>query len=375
MTRNPTKIRRCICAVFVHSGHCLGMATKLFDVARRMSPALWLLVGTLAAGCGSGEIDQEAKRRTPVPTPAPGATPTPAPGNQTPPPAPGPTPTPSTGGTPTPTPGPTPPQVVPPAPSPTPTPAPMQPPQVMPPTPSPTPTPTPMPVPPQVMTPTPTPTPAPPPPAPAPAGPPRPKLALLVVGGNVNDIGRGDERLLDVLTALDFTVVLTDDNDDIEDAPDAGLVVISQSADANAVAGTYRTFAFPVLVMNSALFDDMRMTANGAQNLGVTNAREVEIKSPEHPMAGGLSGRVAIGAANSALSWGVPGTNAVVVATLTDQANRATVFGYEEAVVMAQNQKAPARRVGFFAGNALTDRMSAEGTKLFQAAAIWAWSR
>ena len=84
---------------------------------------------------------------------------------------------------------------------------------------------------------------------------------------------------------------------------------------------------------------------------------------------------MAIGAANSALNWGVPGTTAVVVATLTDQANRATVFGYEEAVTMAQNQKAPARRVGFFAGNALTERLSAEGTKLFQAAAIWAWSR
>ena len=37
------------------------------------------------------------------------------------------------------------------------------------------------------------------------------------------------------------------------------------------------------------------------------------------------------------------------------------MFGYEEAVTMAQNQKAPARRVGFFAGNALTDRLSAEG--------------
>jgi hypothetical protein len=237
--------------------------------------------------------------------------------------------------------------------------------------PAPTPTPGPM-VTPPVPTPTPTPTPA---PTPAPAGPPRPKLALLVVGGNVNDLGRGDEKLLDILTALDFTVVLTDDNDDIEDAPDAGLVVISQSADAAAVAGTYRTFAFPVLVMNSALFDDMRMTANGGQNLGTTSAREVEIKVPEHPLAAGLTGRVAIGAANSALSWGVPGPSATVVATLTDQATRATVFGYEEAVTMAQNQKAPARRVGFFAGNGLTDRLSAEGTKLFQAAAIWAWSR
>jgi hypothetical protein len=256
---------------------------------------------------------------------------------------------------------------------PAPTPAPTPDPQGMQPAPTPTPGP-------QMMPPGPNPPVVnppvvnPPPPAPAPAGPPRPKLALLVVGGNVNDIGRGDDRLLDILTALDFTVVLTDDNDDIEDAPDAGLVVISQSADAAAVAGTYRGFASPVLVMNSALFDDMRMTAGG-QSLGTTNAREVEIKSPEHPLAAGLTGRVAIGAANSALSWGVPAQSAVVVATLTDQANRATVFGYEEAVTMAQNQKAPARRVGFFAGNGLTDRLSAEGTKLFQAAATWAWSR
>jgi hypothetical protein len=50
------------------------------------------------------------------------------------------------------------------------------------------------------------------------------------------------------------------------------------------------------------------------------------------------------------------------------------VFGYEQGVTMAQNQRALARRVGFFAGNALTDRLNADGVKLFQAAANWAWA-
>ena len=327
----------------------------------------WLLaVGALAAGCG-GEIEEMATAppsgspgaSSQVPGgPAPVTSPTPPPGGSNVNPAPGPAPSPT---------------VVPPVGDPiTPPPVPpaMPPPQVMPPAPTPSP-PAPTPAPP-------TPTPQPPaatPPPPAPLGPPRPKLALLVVGGNVNNLGNGDERLLEILTGLDFTVVLADDNDQIEDAPAAGVVVISQSAAAGTVADEYRTFDSPVLVMNSALFDDMRMTGNGNQAIGTTNAREVEIKMPQHPLAGGLSGRVAISAANTALSWGVPAANAVVVATLAADATRATVFGYEEATTMAQNQRAPARRVGFFAGNALTDRMSPEGVKLFEAAALWAWSR
>ena len=101
----------------------------------------------------------------------------------------------------------------------------------------------------------------------------------------------------------------------------------------------------------------------------------MEIRRAEHPLAAGLTGKVAISAANTGLHLGVPAATAVVAATLPADATRATIFGYESGVTMQQNQKAPARRVGFFAGNALTDRLNADGIKLFEAAATWAWSR
>jgi hypothetical protein len=232
------------------------------------------------------------------------------------------------------------------------------------------------PAPPMVMNPDPAPppevTPEPPAAPPPPAPPARPKLALLIVG-NINDLDNGDDELADILDDLDFTVVLGDDNDEIEDAPTAGLVVISESADANQIGGEYRNFASPMVVMNSELFADMRMTSDNQNATGTTNSREVEIRKADHPLAAGLTGRVQISSQNTALHWGIPAATAVVVATLPGDNTRATIFSYEQGTTM-QGQRAPAPRVGFFAGDDVTDRLNVDGVKLFEAAATWAWS-
>ena len=63
----------------------------------------------------------------------------------------------------------------------------------------------------------------------------RPKLALLISSAATSrSSNRPDEKMADILTALGFVIVVGDENDEIEDAPNAGLVVISQSADAAA---------------------------------------------------------------------------------------------------------------------------------------------
>jgi hypothetical protein len=239
--------------------------------------------------------------------------------------------------------------------------------------------------PPPVATPPVTPPPVAPPPGTAPPLPPVPpvpgplqplKLANLVVGNAVT-LAAGDEALLDILEANGFFVTPIDDADQPDQTSTTiDLVVISPSAAANTVAAKYRNIRQAVLVMNFALFDDMRMTGTTAQtNFGSTAGREVAIVAGQevHPLAGGLTGTVAVANANGPLNWGQPAATATAVATLVGNPGRAVIFGYEAATQM-QGQMAPARRVAFFASAAMVERLSPDGEKLLVAAAKWASS-
>ncbi len=237
--------------------------------------------------------------------------------------------------------------------------------------------------PPATMTPPPIPglpppVPAPPIPEPPPIVPPGrlpPRVALLVVGDR-DEPEEGDEIIAAQLEGIGFFVLRHDDNEQ-PDNGDLGLIVISPSVVANTIGTKYRDSLAPVVVMSSDIFDDMRMTAAGAnQAFGTTAARQVEMAADRatHPMAAGLRGTVAVSAMNGPLNWGVPGQGADIIATLPNAPNRAVLFGYARGAAMEQGQTALAKRIGFFASEALTTRLSAEGEQLLEAAALWAWT-
>jgi hypothetical protein len=89
-------------------------------------------------------------------------------------------------------------------------------------------------------------------------------------------------------------------------------------------------------------------------------------------MAAGLSGTQTVYNSSYFIAWGTPSANAVKVATLTSNANNATIFGYEKDVTMA-GMTAPARRAGFFFSDFSANSYSNNNAwRLFEAAVTWA---
>ncbi len=180
--------------------------------------------------------------------------------------------------------------------------------------------------------------------------------------------------MFDTLERLGFRVALIDDSEDGRDARNFGLVVISASVVAGLIEDEYLHVRVPVLVMDSDLYEHMRMTNDrNGRDFGTTNARQLEIEDGSHPIAAGLRGRIDVSNRNTRLHWGEPSAEASVIATLVNQARRATIFAYEADANM-EGQRAPHRRVGFFASDQLVDELGPEGEALLEAAVIWTWS-
>lgn len=197
--------------------------------------------------------------------------------------------------------------------------------------------------------------------------PPPVKVALLVVANEMM-MTAADMQLRTSLMGRGLTTRVVDDGA-AANVTDAALVVIAASSDSNAVGNKYRMVAVPVMVIEPATFDDMGMT-NG-DDFGEDNGTQITITMAGHPMAAGLTGNVAVLSMTATLSWGAPAAAAVRVASFSGMAGRATIFGYAKGAMMAMGT-APARRVGFFAGEPAASRLTENGKKLLDAAIDWA---
>jgi hypothetical protein len=201
--------------------------------------------------------------------------------------------------------------------------------------------------------------------------------AVLLVVGNTS-LTNSDTALVNRLQALGTSVTVVDDN--VVQASNSNgkkLVVVSESADSVEVGGTFDSVAVPVIAMEPKIFDDMHMT--GPQgwdtNMGTEPGTSVTIVNPQHPLAGGLSGTVAVASSTTTLNWGKPSGSMIGVATIPGLAgNKFGIFAYEKSATMV-GATAPARRVGFFAHAEVPAIFTNAGGTLFAAAAEWALGR
>ena len=80
---------------------------------------------------------------------------------------------------------------------------------------------------------------------------------------------------------------------------------------------------------------------------------------------------MSIGYRRGTLVWGVPGIEAIKIATLDNDQTRCAVFAYDKGAQMT-GMLAPAKRVGFFLYRKMTSYLTPEGWALFDAAVDWA---
>ena len=192
---------------------------------------------------------------------------------------------------------------------------------------------------------------------------------LFVVGSAT--LSPGDAALQARLQGLQAVVVVRPATAaQTADANGKALVVISDSVASADVNTKFRDTTTPVLCLENALFDDMRMTGttSGTDFGSTTLQTEVTLTAVSHPIAAGLN--VPVVTSTQTFAWGLAGPSATKIATLAGDANRAVVFAYDSGAPMVGGT-APARRVGFFATGAAATAFTPQGKKLFDNAVQW----
>jgi hypothetical protein len=198
----------------------------------------------------------------------------------------------------------------------------------------------------------------------------RPPAAVLVVDDALAPT-EGDGELLSILAAAGLRVQLATDSSPT-DLAGVDLVVLAASCLAATLGDRYRDLPLPVISMEPAVFDDLGMTGPvSGIDWEETVGLHVDVVAPEHPVAAGLAGPLAVVSEPATLTWGRPAPSAQLVATFEGIPDRAAIFLYSTRAEMVVG-RAPARRVGFFAADLAASRLTPAGAALLRAAVRWA---
>jgi hypothetical protein len=205
------------------------------------------------------------------------------------------------------------------------------------------------------------------------------RKALLVVG-DPKALSKGDQKIKMVLESRGFEVVLGDDNGAATASNGTALVVLCSSSAAATLAAKFKDVTLPVLDLESAVYDDMKMTAGTTgTDFDEENGTMITIlpAMQAHPLAGGKMGAVAVSAGGGSgccgINWGKPAATAIAIASFgtTANPNKVALFGYDTGAKMIDDFPAPARRAGLFAADTTLANLSPDGTLLIVAAISW----
>lgn len=197
--------------------------------------------------------------------------------------------------------------------------------------------------------------------------------ALFLVG-DAATLNSGDNAVRNRLQTLGYVVTLKDDNGPLaaSDATGKNVLLISATVDAALVGSAYLDVRVPVMIWDPDVYKNMKMTdvTSGTHFGAEATQTEVTISDPCHPMATGLTGARAVYTSASTISWGAPTSEAIKVATVSGNAGRAAIFGYDAGAGMV-GLNAPSRRLGFFLGDTGASVLTADGQSLFDEALRW----
>ncbi|HYF00036.1 MAG TPA: hypothetical protein VEJ18_14040 [Planctomycetota bacterium] len=205
---------------------------------------------------------------------------------------------------------------------------------------------------------------------------------LLVVGRL--PLADGDDLVQKRLETLGFAVApvaaLTVRSGD---AAGCAFVAVSSTARAEQISAAgvsgmgslFRNLPVPLLVWEPRLFSDLGLASGTTHSVdwaASPHAGRLRVVDPAHPLAAGLTGPIIeVLSGRERVSWGRVGRGVRTVAVFDDQPERAALFAVEPGDVLEGGPPAPARRVGAFLFESAVPRLTAEGWRLFDAAAAW----
>jgi len=195
----------------------------------------------------------------------------------------------------------------------------------------------------------------------------------LILTGGASPNGSEQEILSTAFTA--GIVLISKDDDSIAsvgpESENVDLILLSDTVSKTKVGDAYREVAVPVLVLETGLFEGMGMTAVRAYGQE-RNTERLDIVDSGHALAGGLAaGPRAVFSRPAWMNWGKPGGQAVIIAAIEGDPEKASIFAYETGATMADGFIAPQKRIGFFTTSSLTPLLTADGRQLLAAALTW----
>ena len=101
-----------------------------------------------------------------------------------------------------------------------------------------------------------------------------------------------------------------------------------------------------------------------------SHQKKVIILNPDHPLCASCKEEVQVSRKTFYMGWGVPGENAIPIASLSQDSGKCTIFAYEAGAEMP-GLVAPVRRVGLFLFRDTANSFTAEGWALFDSAVDW----
>ena len=157
-----------------------------------------------------------------------------------------------------------------------------------------------------------------------------------------------------------------------EDATDMDLVILSESARSKEVGAKFRHVAVPLICSEPWIFSHLGMTGETKKvDYGrKSRQKKLLIVNPDHPLCASCAKEVKVCTKSFFMGWGVPGENAIVIAGLSQDPEKCTIFAYDAGVEMP-GLVAPEKRVGLFLFRNTASSLTKEGWALFDAAVDW----
>lgn len=196
---------------------------------------------------------------------------------------------------------------------------------------------------------------------------------LLFVEGRDTTGDRIVVKRLQEVHGMDVTVLM-DKELTTENANGYSLIYISESVNSNKISNKLVKLPIPVIYAEPQSTSDTGMTVTeGFGKLDAGNiAKAIAIKDSKHQLAAGLSGSVDVYKDNGKMGYASPGSEAIVVATVPNSDQNATIFAYDKGAKNAKGDPVVAREVFLYLMNGEEFNQNENGWKLFDAAVNWA---
>ncbi|KRF06850.1 hypothetical protein ASG89_18555 [Paenibacillus sp. Soil766] len=152
------------------------------------------------------------------------------------------------------------------------------------------------------------------------------------------------------------------------------LIYVSESVNSGKIRDNFLKSGVPVIYAEPQSTSDTGMTVTeGYGKLDAGNvAKTIQMKDSKHQLAAGLQNLVDVYKANGKMGYATPGAEAIVVATVPNDEEKATIFAYEKGVKNAKGDPVLVREVFFYLFNGEEINQTDDGWKLFDAAIKWA---